>query len=51
MPVTVLVNFFLDGLLKEFLQIGRRGGLGLELKGKEQKRKKKKKNVYHMSGS
>ena len=50
MPVTVLVEFSRDGLVKEFLQIGRGGDLGLELKGKEQKCKEKKKNVYHMSG-
>ena len=49
MPVAVLVKFFHGGLLKEFLQIERMGGLGLELKGKKQKYKKKK-NVYHMSG-
>ena len=50
MPVTVLVEFFRDGLSKEFLQIGRGEIMSLELKRKEQKCKKKKKNVYHMSG-
>ena len=51
MPVAIVVEFSNDGLLKEFLQIGRGGFLGLELKGEEQQYKEKKENVYHMPGT
>jgi len=50
MPVTILVEFPDDGFLNQFMEIGGRGILSPELKGKEQQRKENKKSVYHMPG-